>query len=71
MTATKSDYRITERNNETDDLVRVVATLTAVTFREATFVKSESIASDGNHIRLEKWHPDSELEFDYCGWEYL
>ena len=69
MTATTSDFRVTERNNETDALIRVVAVMSGVTIQQAAAVEEESIAADGNHIRLERWNVSHDGET--CGWEYL
>ena len=66
-----STYRITERNNETDELVRVVAMLSAVPFQTAHAMETESIAESGNHIRMEKWNDGQWGIGDEAGWEYL
>lgn len=63
-------YRLTERNNDTDELVRVVAMLSEVPSETAHAMETESIADSGNHIRLEKWNYDMG-DGDQAGWEYL
>lgn len=64
-----TNYRITERHRNTNELVRVVAVLCDVTRGEAQAVVSESIARRGYHIRLERWIDHADI--DACGWEYL
>jgi hypothetical protein len=69
MTTTES-YRITERSNDTDSVVRVVAVLTDKTFLEAVAVEKECIPSSaGTYIRLERAIENDDT--DDLAWEYL
>lgn len=62
-----SQFRITERNNETDALVSVLAE--CHTFEQAVRFEAEAKRNepdDGNHVRLERRSVDMS-----GGWEYL
>lgn len=65
MTKTTSTYRITERRLDDDSLMRIIAELPNVEFRQARNVEIESLASDGNYVRLERLDPTTGE------WEYL
>lgn len=59
-------FRVTERNDDTDELVRVIGHQTGV-FPHT--LERESVAAAGNHIRVERWIPNEEE--DGGTWEYL
>lgn len=60
------EFRVTERNDETDELVRVIGTQSGVF---PTTLETESVAQDGNHIRVEQWIENDEQ--DGGTWMYL
>ena len=56
-------YRITERDCDTDDLIRIVAD--ELTFDDAKLIEHESVPEGGHYIRMERFHAEEE------SWEYL
>jgi hypothetical protein len=59
-------FRVTERNDQTDELVRVIGTQSGIF---PTTLETESIAATGNHIRVEQWIENEEQ--DEGTWMYL
>jgi hypothetical protein len=62
-------FRITERKNDNNGLVRVLYMLSDSSLVDAMICERESIASEGNHIRLERWQANDDNESGQ--WEYL